>query len=239
MYSLKRTLVFNEPIGPDNVKKKFCLPCDFRDEILDDYSTDAETIETINSTSNAMGEALGARPKSGNKSGKKSGKKSGNKTEKKGHYTQEEDDATFKSKLKVRNEQELEKQKESTARKERRMESLKKFESWKNGLERELESGTKVKAQLYREKARQNSEIRTVERALEAKTRHDKARKEARSVRRATGHRRNRNRKKMKIPSREEGESSITYYTSTTATMEGTSPSDSDSLPEVDFNPEE
>ena len=100
-------------------------------------------------------------------------------------------------------------------------------------IDRELESVGK-KSTLYHERACQNSENRVIERALEAKRAHDKARKEARSARRATGHRRERNREKLKIPSRVEGESSITYYTSDTATMEGTSPSDSDSIPEIE-----
>ena len=103
-----------------------------------------------------------------------------------------------------------------------------------------IEEGSKIRTEIYKERARQIAEDRVIARALETKLAHDKARKEARSARRATGHsRRERNRKKMKIPSQVEGESSITYYTSSTATMEGTTPSESDSVPELVLNPEE
>ena len=78
-----------------------------------------------------------------------------------------------------------------------------------------IEEGSNIRTKIYKDKARQISEDRVFARALEAKRAHDKARKEARSARRATGHsRKERNRKKMKIPSQNEGESSITYYTS-------------------------
>ena len=139
----------------------------------------------------------------------------------------EEEDIAFKNKLKLRNDRELEKLREQA-----------RFESKWNLIDRELESIGR-KATLYHEIACQNSERRVIERALEAKRAHDRARKEARSARRATGHRRVRSREKLKIPSRVEGESSITFYTSETATMEGTSPSDSDSIPEIELNPEE
>ena len=58
-----------------------------RDDIVDDFSTDEETIKTLNSTSRAYGEATGARPKSGNQSGKP------------GHYTKETEDRKFKRNL--------------------------------------------------------------------------------------------------------------------------------------------
>ena len=199
-----------------------------RDEVVDDFSTDEETLETINSTSNAIGAAFGARPRQGTNHRGKPKVKTGDKVGKKGHYTMEENDIAFKNKLKLRNDQELEK-----------LENQKKLDFWKNRNWREVEGACKVKSQLYHERARQNSEIRVIERALEAKRVHDKARKEARSARRATGHRRERNREKLKIPSRVEGESSVTFYTSETATMEGTLPSDSDSVPELELNPEE
>ena len=65
-----------------------------RDEIVDDFSTDEDPIEILNSTSRAYGEATGARPKTGNQSGKP------------GHYTNEPEDRKFKQELKRRNEQE-------------------------------------------------------------------------------------------------------------------------------------
>ena len=102
------------------------------------------------------------------------------------------------------------------------------------------EGGSKTKSKLYHERARMESELRVINKALAAKRAHDKERKEARSARRATGHsRRDRNREKMKMPALDGGDSSITYYTSDTATMEGTSPSESDSIPEIDLTREE
>ena len=199
-----------------------------QEDIVDAFSPDEESLETVNSTSHAIGAAFGARPKQATNARKKSGGKFDKKVEKKGHYTMEEDDIAFKNKLKLRNDRELEKLREQA-----------RFESKWKLIDRELES-IGEKAAVYREIARQNSERRVIERALEAKRAHVKARKEARSARRATGHRRVRNRDKLKIPSRVEGESSITFYTSDTATMEGTTPSDSDdSIPEIELNPEE
>ena len=43
---------------------------EMRDETIDDYSTDNESIETLNSTSRAYGAATGARPKAGNQKSK-------------------------------------------------------------------------------------------------------------------------------------------------------------------------
>ena len=81
-----------------------------RDEIVDDFSTDEETIETLNSTSRAYGEATGARPKSGNQSGKP------------GHYTKETEGRKFKKELRRRNEQKAE-------------EKRRKQKKWKNAYD--------------------------------------------------------------------------------------------------------
>ena len=59
-----------------------------RDEIVDNFSTDEESIETLNNTSKAYGEATGARPKTGNQSSNA------------GHYTKEKNDRKFKDELK-------------------------------------------------------------------------------------------------------------------------------------------
>ena len=61
-----------------------------RDKIVDDFSTDEESIEILNSTSRAYGEATGARPRTGNQSGKP------------GRYTKETEDRKSKKELKRR-----------------------------------------------------------------------------------------------------------------------------------------
>ena len=61
-----------------------------RDKIVDNFSTDEESIEILNSTSRAYKEATGARPRTGNQSGKP------------GRYTKETEDRKSKKELKRR-----------------------------------------------------------------------------------------------------------------------------------------
>jgi hypothetical protein len=191
-----------------------------QDETVDNFSTDEETLETINSTSHAFGAATGARPKSGDQSRKK------------GHYTREKGDIAFKNELKRRNDQELKRRKDLEEEDKRKKERLQKFESWKNKNWKEVDVGIKAKAQLYHQKAQEIVREKERKRALEAKRLHEVERKKAWSARRAARHPRERNREKIKIPALpgEDGKSSVTYYTSTTV---WSSTTDSDSVPEL------
>ena len=159
-----------------------------RDEIVDDFSTDEETIETLNSTSRAYGEATGARPKSGNQSGKP------------GHYTKETEDRKFKKELKRRNEQKA----EENRRKQKTEERLQHYQKWEINHMNEI--AAMVEAAM----------IMTRTRAFELERK--KAWSIRRSARWATKHSRPRNREKIKIPAPpgENEKSSETYYTSTT-----------------------
>ena len=159
-----------------------------RDEIVDDFSTDEETIETLNSTSRAYGEATGARPKSGNQSGKP------------GHYTKETEDRKFKKELRRRNEQKAEEKR----RKQKTEECLRHYQEWEISHLKEI--GAMVEAIM----------IMTRTRAFELERK--KAWSSRRSARRAAKHSRLRNRDKIKIPAPpgEHDKSSETYYTSTT-----------------------
>ena len=138
-----------------------------RDEIIDDFSTDKETIETLNSTSKAYGEATGARPKSGNQSGKP------------GHYTKETEDRKFKKELRRRNEQEAEEKR----RKQKTEERLRHYQEWEINHMNEI--GAMVEAIM----------IMTRTRAFELERK--KAWSTRRSARRAAKHSRPRNREKI------------------------------------------
>ena len=104
-----------------------------RDNIVHDFSTDEETIETLNSTSRAYGEATGARPKTGNQSGKP------------GHYTKETEDRKFKKELRRRNKLEAEEN--------RRKERLRKFKEWEINHWNEVSAMVKAKMEMLRTKA--------------------------------------------------------------------------------------
>ena len=108
-----------------------------RDEIVDDFSTDEETIETLNSTSRPYGEATGARPKTGNQSGKP------------GHYTKETEDRKFKKELRRRSEQEA----EENRRKEKTEERLRHYKEWKINHLNEVGTMIKAKMEMFRTKA--------------------------------------------------------------------------------------
>ena len=108
-----------------------------RDEIVDDFSTDEETIETLNSTSRPYGEATGARPKTGNQSGKP------------GHYTKETEDRKFKKELRRRSELEA----EENRRKEKTEEHLRKFKEWEINHWNEVGAMVKAKMEMFHTKA--------------------------------------------------------------------------------------
>ena len=76
MYSAD--IEFYQQSERDNLKRQ--AETSVRDDIIDDFSTDEDPIEILNSTSRAYGEATGARPRTGNPSGKP------------GHYTKEIED---------------------------------------------------------------------------------------------------------------------------------------------------
>ena len=97
-----------------------------RDEIVDDFSTDEETIETLNSTSRPYGEATGARPKTGNQSGKP------------GHYTKETEDRKFKKELRIKG-------------KKRRKNAY--YKEWKINHLNEVGTMIKAKMEMFRTKA--------------------------------------------------------------------------------------
>ena len=170
----------------ENLKRQ--AETSIRDDIVDDFSTDEDPIEILNSTSRAYREATGARPRTRNQSGKP------------GHYTIEPEDRKFKQELKRRNEL------EAIAIKSREMkeERLKKLNDWDVSRWSEIIGVANAKMESLRTKANAMA--------------HELERKEARSARRAAIHSRPRNREKVKIPAPpgEDNKSSETYYTSTT-----------------------
>ena len=107
------------------------------DEIVDDFSTDEESIEILNSTSRAYGEATGARPRTGNQSGKP------------GHYTKETVDRKFKKELRRRNKQE----EEENRKREKTEERLRKLKEWDINHWNEITAMAKAKMEILRAKA--------------------------------------------------------------------------------------
>ena len=179
-----------------------------RDDIVDDFSTEEEeSIETLNSTSRAYGEATGARPKAGNQQGRK------------GHYTKEEEDRTFKEELKRRNELSNAREAQERRHKEKSEERRQKFKEWEQNHLNEVMAMIRAKSVMFKAKALEKM-----------RNDHETRRRKDRSDRRAANHsKRQRNREKVKIPPPpgEDDGSSVTYYTSTTES------SDTDSIPEI------
>ena len=155
-----------------------------RDEIVDDFSTDEETIKTLNATSRAYGEATGARPKTGNQ------------TDKPGHYTKETDDRKFKMELKKRNER----KKEIERRKQRVEEIERHYQEWEIKHLKEINGVVEAVT------------VMTCTKLFELDRK--QARSARRSAKRAARHPRPRNREKIKIPAPpgEVNKSSETYY---------------------------
>ena len=184
MYSAD--IEFYQQSERDNMKRQ--AETSVRDDIIDDFSTDEDPIEILNSTSRAYGEATGARPRTGNPSGKP------------GHYTKEIEDRKFKQELNRRYELEA----LAAKSKEMREERLKKLTDWDASRWKEIIRMAKAKMETLRTKANRMA--------------HELERKEARSARRAAIHSRPRNREKIKIPAPpgDDNNSSETYYTSTT-----------------------
>ena len=108
-----------------------------RDEIVDNFSTDEESIEILNSTSRAYEEATGARPRTGNQSGKP------------GHYTKETVDRKFKKELKRRNEQEA----VVNRNREKTEECLRKLKEWDVNHWNEITEMANAKMEILRAKA--------------------------------------------------------------------------------------
>ena len=189
-----------------------------RDEIVDNFSTDEESIETLNNTSKAYGEATGARPKTGNQSSNA------------GHYTKEKNDRKFKDELKRRNDLDAEIVR-GNAIVELSVRNLRKWEinnsDENTGFFNEVGEMVKAKLELFNANALEIVMKNEMIRAKAQEMAHEVERKKAWSARRATKHFRPRNREKIKIPAPpgEDDKSSETYYTSTT--------SDSDSIPEI------
>ena len=205
----------------ENDRAMFGAGLDFmsvRDEIVDDFSTDEESIETLNHTSKAYGEATGARPKTGNQSSSA------------GHYTKERNDRKFKDELKRRNELDAE-IKRGNAIIELSSRNLRKWEiqniKENTGFFNEIGEMVKAKLELFNANALEIAMKNEMIRAKAQEMAHEVERKKAWSARRAAKHFRPRNREKIKIPAPpgEDDKSSEPYYTSTT--------SDSDSIPEI------
>jgi hypothetical protein len=196
----------------ENDRAMFGAGLDFmsvRDEIVDDFSTDEESIETINHTSKAYGEATGARPKTGNQ------------TNSAGHYTGERDDRKFKDELKRRNERDAEIKRDKAAI-ERTSRNLSKWNAQNmrenTGFFNEIGNVMKSKIELFNANALKIAMKKEMDQAKARETAHEAERKKARSARREAKHCRPRNRDKIKIPAPpgEDYKSSETYYTSTT-----------------------
>ena len=128
---------------------------------LDDFSTEEESIKTLNnnsnSTSRAYGEATGARPRSGTKQGKK------------GHYTKEEEDRTFKEELRRRSELAAEEKRCREKIREESEENLRQLKEWEQKHWKEVGAMIEAKAKVYSTMA------------------HENERRRARSARRAKG----------------------------------------------------
>ena len=125
MYSAD--IEFYQQSERDNLKRQ--AETSVRDDIIDDFSTDEDPIEILNSTSRAYGEATGARPRTGNPSGKP------------GHYTKEIEDRKFKQELNRRYELEA----LETKNKEMREERLKKLTDWDASRWKEIIGMAKAK----------------------------------------------------------------------------------------------
>ena len=152
----------------ENLKRQ--AETSIRDDIVDDFSTDEDPIEILNSTSRAYREATGARPRTRNQSGKP------------GHYTIEPEDRKFKQELKRRNELEA----IAVRSKELKEERLKKLNDWDVSRWSEITEMANAKMESLCTKANAIA--------------HELERKKARSARRAAIHSRPRNREKVKIP---------------------------------------
>ena len=223
-------------------KAMFSADMDFmtmRDETVDDFSTDSETLETLNNTSRAVDKIVGSVPdldsealETQNSTSRAAGQAYGArpktpaapKKKKEGHYTKEKGDVGFKDEMRRRNDEE-----------QRKIERQRKIKNWDERIKKEMDLGIAAKIQSFCARAEEiaiekekERKVKEKIRELEAKRLHDLERKRARSDRRAARHPRERGREKMKIPAFEAGWSSVTFYTSMS---EGST--DSDSIPEL------